>query len=168
MEELLKRLLSLSVENEIVEFKEAKTQYSKDKLGEYFSALSNEANLAGVLSAWLVMGVKDNRSIVGTEISDAQINEYKNEIAQHTSPRNTFIHVYRVEKQGKMVLLFEIPAAFKGMPQCWKGHRYGRNGESVGALSDWEYDKIKNNLQILRRKGVILNEAKIWRLTQSG
>ena len=32
-------------ENEIVEFKEAKGQYSEDKIGQYFSAISNEANL---------------------------------------------------------------------------------------------------------------------------
>ena len=32
-------------ETEIVEFKEAKGQYSDDKIGQYFSAISNEANL---------------------------------------------------------------------------------------------------------------------------
>ena len=34
-------------EHEIVEFKEAKGQYSEDKIGQYFSAISNEANLKG-------------------------------------------------------------------------------------------------------------------------
>lgn len=34
-----------SSETECVEFKEAKTQYDFGKLGKYFSALSNEANL---------------------------------------------------------------------------------------------------------------------------
>ena len=46
MIELLKKLLDLTSENEIVEFKEAKNQFDKDKLGRYFSALSNEANLS--------------------------------------------------------------------------------------------------------------------------
>ena len=32
-------------ENEIVEFKEAKGSYNEDKIGQYFSAISNEANL---------------------------------------------------------------------------------------------------------------------------
>lgn len=32
-------------ETEIVEFKEAKGGYSEDKIGQYFSAISNEANL---------------------------------------------------------------------------------------------------------------------------
>jgi ATP-dependent DNA helicase RecG len=38
--DLLHKILALKTENEVVEFKEAKTQYSKDKLGQYFSALS--------------------------------------------------------------------------------------------------------------------------------
>lgn len=32
-------------EFEIVEFKEAKGQYDTNKIGQYFSAISNEANL---------------------------------------------------------------------------------------------------------------------------
>ena len=140
--ELLNKLLLLT-ENEVVEFKEAKNQYSKDKLGEYFSALSNEANLKGLKRAWLVMGVKNDKTIVSTQISDVQINEYKNEVAQHTSQRSSFVNVHRVVKDSKPVLLFEIPSTPGGIPMCWKGHRYGRNGESIGALSDWEYDTIK-------------------------
>lgn len=35
-------------EDETVEFKEANNDYDKDKIGRYFSALSNEANLRNV------------------------------------------------------------------------------------------------------------------------
>lgn len=45
MTEVLNNLLSLSTENEVVEFKEAKNQFDINKLGQYFSALCNEANL---------------------------------------------------------------------------------------------------------------------------
>jgi ATP-dependent DNA helicase RecG len=45
----LDTLLALPAENEWVEFKEAKNDYSFDKLGRYFSALSNEAALALLL-----------------------------------------------------------------------------------------------------------------------
>ena len=45
MNSTLQRLLSLGSESEIVEFKEAKNTYDFGKLGKYFSALSNEANL---------------------------------------------------------------------------------------------------------------------------
>ena len=56
---ILDSLCSLSAENEIVEFKEAKNNYDFSKLGKYFSALSNEANLKGISCAWLVFGVED-------------------------------------------------------------------------------------------------------------
>jgi len=38
----------------VIEFKQAGNDYDTDKIGEYFSALSNEANLRGVDRAWLV------------------------------------------------------------------------------------------------------------------
>lgn len=45
MNDTLNQLLSLHCENEIAEFKEAKNSYAFDKIGKYFSALCNEANL---------------------------------------------------------------------------------------------------------------------------
>lgn len=56
-------------ENEVVEFKEARSNYSFNDIGKYFSALSNEANLRGLQEAWLVFGVADNKKLVGTEVS---------------------------------------------------------------------------------------------------
>ncbi|HNJ78842.1 MAG TPA: ATP-binding protein [Marmoricola sp.] len=47
-------------ENEVVEFKQAGNDYDTDKIGEYFSALSNEANLRGADRAWLVFGVNNS------------------------------------------------------------------------------------------------------------
>lgn len=35
-------------ESEVVEFKEARSNYSFNDIGKYFSALSNEANLRGL------------------------------------------------------------------------------------------------------------------------
>ena len=65
---ILDSLCSLSAENEIVEFKEAKNNYDFSKLGKYFSALSNEANLKGISCAWLVLGVEDKKhQIVGSQ-----------------------------------------------------------------------------------------------------
>lgn len=54
--EKLLQLLAMSAENEVVEFKEAKNSYDFTKLGKYFSALCNEANLKRQPSAWLVFG----------------------------------------------------------------------------------------------------------------
>ncbi len=144
MIELLNRLLKTPTETEVVEFKEAKNQFDKNKLGEYFSALSNEANLKGLKSAWILFGIKNDKSIIGTSISDKQINEYKEEIAKNTSPKIGFIEVYRINYKESYVLLFEIPAAPAGMPISWKGHYFGRDGESLGALHLEEIQRIRN------------------------
>ncbi len=144
MEKLLDTLLASKTETEVLEFKQAKNQIDKDDLGKYFSALSNEANLKNVKQAWLILGIKNDRTVAGTTINENQLNEYKAEIVKHTSPRTDFTNVFWVLKNGKNILLFEIPPAPKGMPVSWKGHFYGRDGESLGALTNREYDKIKS------------------------
>lgn len=161
MRETLIKLLKLSTENEVVEFKEAKTQYNKDNLGEYFSALSNEANLKGQPNAWIIFGIKNNKSIVGTIISDDQLNDYKNEMAQHTSPRISFEETERIDIDGKNVILCKIPAAPQGQPVSWKGHYYGRDGESLGALHDNERDRIRIQNTALDWSAQVISEATI-------
>lgn len=161
MDAILDKLLSLSTENEVVEFKEAKTQFSKDKLGKYFSALSNEANLKELSNSWLVLGVKDNKAIVGTSISDKQLNEYKAEIVQFTSPRSSFTNIHKVTKNGKNVLIIEIPSAPKGNPISWKGFNYGRDGESLGPLTTEEFEKIRAQNKQFDWSAQIINQATI-------
>lgn len=161
MRETLLKLLKLPTENEVVEFKEAKTQYNKDNLGEYFSALSNEANLKGQSNAWIIFGIKNNKSIVGTIISDDQLNDYKNEMAQHTSPRISFEETERIDIDGKNVILCKIPAAPQGQPVSWKGHYYGRDGESLGALHDNERDRIRIQNTALDWSAQVISEATI-------
>ncbi len=63
----LNELRSLPAETEVVEFKQAKDNFHFDKIGKYFSALCNEANLKGQLDAWLIFGVEDKqKNIVGS------------------------------------------------------------------------------------------------------
>lgn len=166
MKALLDQLLGLSTENEVVEFKEAKTQYNKDKLGKYFSALGNEANLKGKRQAWLVLGVKDDRTLVGTDISDKQLNEYKAEIVQNTSPRMGLIEAHRLTKNEKNILLLEVPAAPKGQPISWKGFHYGRDGESLGALNEHEYAKIKSQNNSFDWSAQIIKNATLTDLSE--
>lgn len=166
MIEVLNNLLSFTVENEVVEFKEAKNQFDKDKLGKYFSALNNEANLKGQSHAWLLFGVKNDKSVVGTSITDNQINEYKAEIANHTSPKLSFIDIHKVNYQGLNVLLLEIPAAPQGTPISWKGHRYGRDGESLGGLNDYELKKIQSQVVKNDWSAKIIEQATLNDLSQ--
>ena len=55
LQEILETLRN-GAESEVVEFKEAKSTFSKNNIGEYFSALANEANLQNQPNAWLVFG----------------------------------------------------------------------------------------------------------------
>lgn len=166
IENILEKLLSMSEENEVIEFKKAETQFEKDKLGQYFSALSNEANLKGLKSAWMIFGVADNKKVVGTKISERQINEYKLEIANHTSPKSCFNEVYRISRQDGDVLMFEIPAAPLGSPVSWKGHRYGRDGESLGALHEAEYQRIKDQITNYDWSAQIIEDAELSDLSE--
>ena len=165
MNTLLTTLLNAATETEVLEYKEAKNQYSKDKLGQYFSALSNEANLLKLSSAYIVFGVDNKKQIVGSTISDIQLNEYKLEIASNTSPNINFSKVHRVETDGKTVLILEIPSAPSGMPIAWKGHYYARDGESLTALNIEKVERIRNQANSTDWSSAIVKEARITDLS---
>jgi len=66
VEAKLDELLRLTAETEWLEFKEAKSGYDLNRIGQYFSALSNEANPGKQVFWWLVFGVEDKtRAVVG-------------------------------------------------------------------------------------------------------
>jgi ATP-dependent DNA helicase RecG len=145
----LDELLSLPAETEWVEFKEAKKTIHFDDFGKYFSALSNEANLKGQEWGWLVLGVRGKpRGIVGTAYRTEQshLNALKHEIATHTTNRITFEEIHQLKREEGRVLLFQIPPALKGIPTAWKGHYYGRDGESLVPLNAHEYEQIRSQL----------------------
>ena len=145
MQAKLHHLLKNISENEILEFKEAKNNYDFDKLGKYFSALSNEANLSNVGEAWLIFGINDNRNIVGTQFrrSPADLQSLKAEVANHTTNRITFIDIHEVMTESGRVIMFQIPPAPNGLPIAWKGHYYGRDGEELHPLNLEEIDRIR-------------------------
>ena len=143
----LEHLRNLPAETEVVEFKEAKKNYDFSDLGEYFSALCNEANLKNRKCAWLVFGIENRRhAIVGSNFRPhpKDLDSLKKEIADHTTNRITFMEIYEVTdfSEGR-VLMFQIPAAPKGMPISFKGHYYGRDGESLVPLNIEEIERIR-------------------------
>lgn len=141
----LQSLLELPAENEVVEFKEAKNGYDFTKLGKYFSALCNEANLKRQPTAWLVFGVKDNRQVVGSRfrLVRKDLDSLKEEIANKTTNRISFIQIHEVQHELGRVVLFEIPAAPKGLPIAFDGHYYGRDGEALSPLNLEEIERIR-------------------------
>ena len=133
-------------ENEVVEFKKAENSFDFNELGKYFSALSNEANLRDKGFAWLVFGVHDKtREILGTSYKNSMksLQKLKQDLSQHTTDNNTFRDIYELEVEGKRVLMFQIPAAPRGIPMAWQGHFYARRGESLVALDMSKYEEIR-------------------------
>ena len=133
-------------EDEVVEFKKAENNFDFDDLGKYFSALSNEANLRDKGFAWLVFGVHDKtREILGTSYKNSMksLQKLKQDLSQHTTDNNTFRDIYELKIEGKRVLMFQIPAAPRGIPMAWQGHFYARRGESLAALDMNKYEEIR-------------------------
>jgi ATP-dependent DNA helicase RecG len=147
---ILNQLQQLNAENEIVEFKEAKGNYDFNKLGKYFSALCNEANLKGKTHAWLVFGIVDkDKVIVGSQFRNtnrAHLDSLKKEVADKTTNRITFIEIYELLLPEGRVIMFQIPAAPAGIPIAWEGHFYGRDGESIGPLNLEEIERIRKQV----------------------
>jgi len=149
-------------ESETVEFKEAGNDYDTNKIGRYFSALSNEANLEGAESAWLVFGVNDKaRAVVGTDYREdvERLQSLKQQVAQDSEPRISFRGIHELRTPQGRVVLFEIPASPQGLPISWKGHYYGRDGESLGPLSIDKIDLIRNQSRGIDWSAQILEDA---------
>ncbi|MDR0799719.1 MAG: putative DNA binding domain-containing protein, partial [Dysgonamonadaceae bacterium] len=146
LNKILTDALLLPAENEIVEFKEAKEGYDFGKLGKYFSALSNEANLKGKSCAWLIFGVDNSHKIIGSRYrtSRKDLDSLKKEVGDKTTQNVSFIEIYELHKPEGRVLMFQIPAAPHGIPVSFEGFYYGRLNESLIALNIEKIDRIRN------------------------
>jgi len=147
MPRLIKRLLA-DVETEIVEFKEAKQSFQTDRLGRYFSALSNEANLRNAECGWLLFGVTDDRRICGTayrkesSVPSVGLRSLKHEISEGTNNGMTFEEIYELEVDGKRVVAFQIPAGTFATPTTWRGVPWSREHNSLVELPKFKSDAI--------------------------
>ncbi|RJQ23178.1 MAG: transcriptional regulator [Nitrospiraceae bacterium] len=166
----LNELRRLPSETEVFEFKEAKNNYDLKKLGKYFSALSNEANLKGRPYAWLIFGIKDKgRTIVGSRFRPHRkdLDSLKGEIANKTTNRITFIEIHELHLPEGRVLMFQIPAAPKGMPISFDGHYYGRDGEELSPLNLEEIERIRMQAVLEDWSAAIVPDATIEDLDPS-
>ena len=146
---ILDQLRRLPHETEWVEFKEANNSYDFSKLGKYFSALSNEANLKNQACGWLVFGVRNDRSICGTRFREnaSDLDSLKHELARATGGV-TFLDIHVVQECQARILMFQIPPAPQGLPVSFQGHWYGRDGESIVALSLQELEWIRSQARL--------------------
>lgn len=133
-------------ESEVIELKEAKSDFCFKDLGKYFSALSNEAILRGKQDAWLIFGMDDDKVACGTsyrEGNPANLRSLKKEIADRANNRLTLREIHELRIDGKRVLAFQIPAATPGMPTAFNNAAWAREGESLGPLPIDKYEQIR-------------------------
>ncbi|WP_417430364.1 RNA-binding domain-containing protein [Halpernia sp.] len=164
LQSILENLRNLSAENEIVEFKEAKNSYDFTKLGRYFSALSNEANLHNKTCAWLVFGVEDKKHmVVGSNFRATRkdLDSLKGEIAKKTINGISFIEIHELQTSEGRVILFQIPAAPKGIPVSFDGHYYARDGEELTSLNIEKIERIRAQANMEDWSAAIVKDASI-------
>jgi len=164
LKNILEKFRELPSETEWLEFKSAQNSFDFNKLGRYFSALSNEANLKKQPSAWLIFGIDDkSKKIKGSQFrpNRASLDSLKSEVANHTTANLTFTEIYEIQMPDGRVVMFQIPPAPVGIPIAWKGHFYGRNDEELSALNIQEIEDIRSQVNNYDWSGEIVEEATI-------
>ena len=157
LKEKIVRMLA-SFENEVVEFKEARSNYHFNDIGKYFSALSNEANLRGLQEAWLIFGISDDKKIVGTDFrKQGGLQNLKKEIVNGTNERLTFMEIYILNLEKCRVIAFQIPPAIRGIPTTWQGAAYAREHESISPLPMNKVDLIRSQIGMDWSKEIVEN-----------
>ena len=157
-QQLVKKIRKMIVdfEDEVVEFKEARTNYSFKDIGKYFSALGNEANIRGLKEAWLIFGVTNNKEIVGSAYrQDGNLQHLKKEIVGGTNERATFMEIYELNMDGHRIVAFQIPPATRGIPTTWNGAAYAREDESTCPLPMDKVDLIRSQIGIDWSKEIV-------------
>ena len=147
--ELKKKIYKMieEFESEVVEFKEATSNYSFNDIGRYFSALGNEANIRGLNEAWLIFGITNDKQIKGTNYrKDGNLQSLKKEITNGTNEKLTFYDIYCIEMEGKRVIAFQIPPAIPGIVTTWHGAPYAREDESLVPLPMNKIDLIRSQV----------------------
>ena len=150
------RKMIIDFEDEVVEFKEARTNYSFKDIGKYFSALGNEANIRGFKEAWLIFGVTNKKEIVGTAYrQDGNLQNLKKEIVGGTNERATFMEIYEVNMDGHRIVAFQIPPATRGIPRTWNGAAYAREDENISPLPMDKVDLIRSQVGVDWSKEIV-------------
>jgi hypothetical protein len=147
------------VEQEVIEYKTAENQYDTNKLGKYFSALSNEANLRDVEFAWIVLGVNNDRKVVGTQflMDETQRQLLKHDIAVYTKQKgldkNKLLNMLQqcVENAGENgIMLKDI-------------YEYMQVTLPSGKSADAKKKTLTYLLGILKATGAISPEGRRWK-----
>ena len=134
---LLDELRTHSTESTWVEFKVNNS--NPQLIGEYLSALSNAAVLAGRSRAYLVWGIEDKtHNVVGTTFRPREKKKGNEDLTtwllRLLDPKLDF-RFHEVTYRGQFVVVLEVPCA-TGHPVQFSGERYVRIGSSKRRLKD--------------------------------
>lgn len=128
--EIIKRCLSYDDEQEWFDFKDS--WYELDEIGQYISALSNAAVMAGEPFGFLIWGIHD-KTHEFTNTDFRYQRDVNNEPIEHYLSRNVtpsiFFYFDEDIIDGNRVVVLTIPAA-RTVPTAFKDIRYIRIGSS--------------------------------------
>lgn len=113
---------------------------------------------------WLIFGVEDKKhQIVGTQYRSTpkSLESVKGEISRKTTEQISFIEIYELKQEGKRMLMFQIPAAPKGIPIAFGGHYYARNGEELVPLHIEKIERIRKQSFLEDWSAEVVEEATI-------
>lgn len=135
--DIVQELRKLPAEAEWVEFKE--NNEDPQKIGEYVSAVSNSAALAGRPRGYLVWGIEDGtHDVVGTSVSLSTKKVggevFENWLLRMLHPKIGF-EFKEVTVEGERVVLLAVERAFKN-PVRFQSEAYVRVGSSLKKLKD--------------------------------
>ena len=148
---LIESWLVATPEHEHLEFKEAKSTFSRDKIFEYTCAIANEGG------GHLILGIADSRPriVVGTEAYDSidSLNEIKLGVLQKFGIR---IEIHALMLHDQRILDFEIPSRPAGTPLDIDGRFLMRAGESLVPMSVDQMKKILDEGKLPWHEGTAL------------
>lgn len=135
---LLRDLISHPAETEWIEFKE--NNEDPREMGEYLSALSNSALLAGQPHGYLCFGIENaTHRLVGTRVDPSTLKVGAEPIepwlARMLEPRIDF-SIRTATIDGLPIVIFEVDAA-RSRPVAFSGVEYIRIGSHKKKLKDY-------------------------------
>src|SRR5437867_3531069 len=133
---LIERLIAQG-ECEWIEFK--KSWFEPEKVGRYASALANGARLNERPYGYLVWGLANDGTILGSSV-DPRREKVGNQpfefwLKGRLGPKGHGVRLFDVEVGGAPVIVLEVEAAF-GVPVRFQGAPHIRIGDATPRLED--------------------------------
>ena len=137
--DIIKKCISLGDEPEWFEYKQGTAVSDADTIGQYISALSNAAVLAGEPEGYMIWGVHNKtHELTGTKFNyqkDINNEPFQHYLSRYVSPA-IFFRFDEEMMEGKRVVVLTVPAA-RIVPTSYKDERYIRIGSSKEKLKKY-------------------------------